>query len=235
MAEKRMISKRIIESDLFIDMPLSSQALYFHLIMRADDDGFVGSPKSVRRMVGASDDDLNLLIAKGFVFVFGSGVLVLNHWNIHNTIKKDRYHPTLYRTEFESLTLNEIKEYELIQLQELKAIDCNVYQEQEPEPEPPEKPKKEKPKRHKYGEYDNVLLSDTDMQKLQTEFPNDWQQRIERLSEYMASTGKTYKNHLATIRNWARNDAERVQKRQEQEPPPYYCGEAPEGFYDCDM
>lgn len=94
---------------------------------------------------------------------------------------------------------------------------------------------KEKPIRHKYGEYSNVLLSDTDMQKLQDEFPNDWQQRIERLSEYMASTGKTYKNHLATIRNWARNDAERVQQRQEQEPPPYYCGEAPEGFYDCDM
>lgn len=79
------------------------------------------------------------------------------------------------------------------------------------ESEPPKKPKKEKPVRHKYGEYNNVLLSDEDFQKLQTEFPYDWQERIERLSSYMASTGKSYKNHLATIRNWARKDGNRQQ------------------------
>jgi hypothetical protein len=60
--------------------------------------------------------------------------------------------------------------------------------------------------RHKYGEYQNVLLSDSDMEKLKTEFPTDWEERIERLSAYMASSGKSYKNHLATIRNWARRD-----------------------------
>lgn len=67
--------------------------------------------------------------------------------------------------------------------------------------------------RHKYGEYSNVLLSDTDLAKLKAEFPNDWEERIERLSAYMASTGKTYKNHLATIRNWARRDSESQSKR----------------------
>lgn len=79
------------------------------------------------------------------------------------------------------------------------------------ESEKPKKPKKEKPVRHKYGEYNNVLLSDEDFQKLQTEFPYDWRERIERLSSYMASTGKSYKNHLATIRNWARKDGSRQQ------------------------
>ena len=69
-----------------------------------------------------------------------------------------------------------------------------------------EKNKKEKPVKHKYGEYNNVLLSDTDLEKLKAEFPNDYQSRIERLSGYMQSTGKSYKDHLATIRNWARRD-----------------------------
>lgn len=99
MAERRMFAKTIIDSDAFLDMPLSSQALYFHLSMRADDDGFVNNPKKIQRMIGGSDDDLKLLIAKNFLIPFESGVVVIKHWKIHNYIRKDRYSETVYQEE----------------------------------------------------------------------------------------------------------------------------------------
>lgn len=105
MAERRMFAKTIIDSDAFLDMPLSTQALYFHLSMRADDDGFVNNPKKIQRMIGCSDDDLKLLIAKRFVLIFDSGVIVIKHWRLHNTLRKDRYKPTIYQEEFKKLIL----------------------------------------------------------------------------------------------------------------------------------
>lgn len=99
MAERRMFAKTIIDSDAFLDMPLSSQALYFHLSMRADDDGFINNPRKVQRMVGSSEDDLKLLMAKKFILVFDSGVIVIKHWKLHNYIRNDRYKPTLYQAE----------------------------------------------------------------------------------------------------------------------------------------
>lgn len=99
MAERRMFSKAIIDSDLFLDMPSSAQALYFHLAMRADDDGFINNPKKIQRMAGSSDDDLRLLIAKSFIIPFESGIVVIKHWKIHNYIQKDRYKPTIYQSE----------------------------------------------------------------------------------------------------------------------------------------
>lgn len=107
MAERRMFAKTIIDSDVFLDMPLSAQALYFHLSMRADDDGFVNNPKKIQRMVGASDDDSKLLILKQFIIAFESGVIVIKHWKIHNYIQKDRYKPTVYEGEKASLSQNE--------------------------------------------------------------------------------------------------------------------------------
>ena len=95
MAERRMFAKTIIDSDEFLDMPLSAQALYFHLSMRADDDGFVNNPKKIQRMIGASDDDYKILIAKSFVLRFESGVIVIKHWRINNYIQKDRYKETV--------------------------------------------------------------------------------------------------------------------------------------------
>lgn len=114
MANKRMINASIVETDLFVDMPLSAQCLYFHLNVNADDDGFVGSPKRIQRSIGASDDDLKLLIAKGFVIVFQSGVIVITHWKMHNTIKKDRYTKTIYTDELNQLGSSENKAYMLI-------------------------------------------------------------------------------------------------------------------------
>lgn len=113
MAERRMFAKTIIDSDAFLDMPLSTQALYFHLSMRADDDGFINSPKKVQRMVGCGDDDLKLLIAKNFLIPFESGVVVIKHWKIHNYIRNDRYKPTVYKEEKSQLYLKSNNAYTL--------------------------------------------------------------------------------------------------------------------------
>ena len=99
MAERRMFAKTIIDSDAFLDMPLSAQALYFHLSMRADDDGFINNPKKIQRMIGGSDDDAKLLVMKNFIIPFESGVVVIKHWKIHNYIQRDRYKETVYKEE----------------------------------------------------------------------------------------------------------------------------------------
>lgn len=114
MAEKRMFSKTIIDSDAFLDMPLSSQALYFHLSMRADDDGFVNNPKKIQRIIGCGDDDLKLLMAKKFLIPFESGIVVIKHWRIHNYIRNDRYKETNYIEEKSMLGIEKNKAYSLL-------------------------------------------------------------------------------------------------------------------------
>ena len=107
MAERRMFTQKVIDSDAFLDMPLSTQCLYFHLNMRADDDGFVNNPKKIQRMIGSSEDDLKLLIAKRFILGFESGVIVIKHWRMHNYLRKDRYNSTQYQEELGTLALKE--------------------------------------------------------------------------------------------------------------------------------
>ncbi len=256
MAERRMFAKTIVDSDMFIDMPMSARLLYYDLAMRADDDGFVNSPKKIMRFVGASMDDMNVLIAKQFIIPFESGVVVIKHWKIHNYIQKDRYKATSYQAEKESLTLKngtyytddlpDVSNLDTECIQDVYSLDTQdrlgkvrlelgkdrVRDRDRQELESAHAPENipleiaenknnknnendfnnsdnKKPTRHKYGIYKNVLLTDEDMEKLKTEFSDDWQNRIERLSEYIASSGKTYKNHLATIRAWAKKDKER--------------------------
>ena len=246
MAERRMFTQKIIDSDAFLDMPLSAQALYFHLSMRADDDGFVNNPKKIQRIVYASEDDLKLLILKRFLLCFESGVIVIKHWRMHNSIRRDRYTPTQYQEEFSRLGIKQNGAYTenamLPESSDDEPLD-DVATDWQPDGnqaapqvrlgkdrlgkvrigediEPPAAPlpapdadeKGKKPVRHKYGEYKNVLLSDDDLAKLKAEFP-DWEKRIERLSSYIAQSGKTYKNHLATIRNWAKRDQEKDQSK----------------------
>ena len=266
MAERRMFAKTIIDSDVFTDMPISARLLYYDLAMRADDDGFVNSPKKIMKFVGASVDDMNVLIAKQFIIPFESGVVVIKHWRIHNYIRKDTYKETPYKDEKALLYLDENNGYRLenecpstnrqrtvnepstqdrlgkdrlgkdrLELGKDRVRDRvrdrdrdRERQELESAHAPENLPLEiaenknnknnendfnnsdnKKPTRHKYGIYKNVFLTDEDMEKLKTEFPDDWQNRIERLSEYIASSGKTYKNHLATIRVWAKKDKER--------------------------
>ena len=111
MAERRMFAKTIIDSDAFLDMPVSAQVLYFHLSMRADDDGFINNPKKIQRMVGCGDDDLKLLIVKNFIIPFESGVVVIKHWRIHNFIRTDRYKATVYQEEKAMLNTKDNKAY----------------------------------------------------------------------------------------------------------------------------
>lgn len=103
----------VVDSDAFLDMPLSTQALYFHLNMRADDDGFVGNPKKIMRIIGASEDDLKLLIAKNFLLTFENGVIVIKHWRMHNTLSANRYHETNYVSEKGTLLLKSNGSYSL--------------------------------------------------------------------------------------------------------------------------
>ena len=114
MAERRMFAKTIIDSDAFIDMPLSTQALYFHLSMRGDDDGFINNPKKIQRMIGASDDDLKVLIMKNFIIPFESGIVVIKHWRIHNYIRGDRKKATVYPEEMSMLSEKENGAYTLL-------------------------------------------------------------------------------------------------------------------------
>ena len=113
MAQRRMFSKKITETDKFLEMPLSSQALYFHLSMGADDEGFIDRAKTIQRTIGASDDDMKLLIAKGFLIPFESGVVVIRHWRIHNFIQSDRFQETIHKKERNQLEYDSSKTAQL--------------------------------------------------------------------------------------------------------------------------
>ena len=113
MAERRMFAKSVVDSDNFVEMAASAQALYFHLSMRADDDGFVGSPKIVTRMIGSSEKDMKQLIQNGYIIPFDSGVIAIAHWRINNQIRNDRYNATIYQTEKTMLVKDENKQYVL--------------------------------------------------------------------------------------------------------------------------
>ena len=221
MAERRMFTKKITESDAFLDMPSSTQMLYFHFSMNADDDGFVNNPKKIQKMCGASDDDFKLLIVKSFIILFDSGIIVIKHWKMHNYIQKDRYTTTQYQEELAQLAVKDDGSYTELTNVEISTLSENVskmdtkciqnayisYPQVRDRDRDRDSKEKKKEKKHKYGMYKNVLLSDPGLEKLKNEFPDDWEFRIERLSEYMESTGKKYKNHLATIRVWARKES----------------------------
>lgn len=113
MAQKRMFSNSVVESDEFLEMPDSSQNLYFHLSMQADDDGFIDKWKSIMRMTGKKEDDLKILIAKSFVIPFDTGVLVIRHWRLNNYLQKDRYKETIYKDEKSRLTIDKSNVYNL--------------------------------------------------------------------------------------------------------------------------
>ena len=123
MAERRMFAKTIIDSDAFLDMPVTARLLYYDLSMRADDDGFVNSPKKIMRMVGASQDDLKILAAKKFIIPFESGVVVIKHWKIHNYIRKDTYNETPYKEEKSMLELDENNSYRLTDDLRQRSVD----------------------------------------------------------------------------------------------------------------
>ena len=124
MAERRMFAKSIVLSDAFLDMPMSARCLYFTLGMLADDEGFIGAPKSIMRQCGASQDDMNILIAKRYVLAFDSGVIVIKHWRLNNYLQKDRCNPTTYVEEKSTLMFDEKKSYTEIKGNAPMYTDC---------------------------------------------------------------------------------------------------------------
>lgn len=231
MAERRMFAKTIIDSDAFLEMPLSTQALYFHLSMRADDDGFINNPKKIQRMIGASDDDGKLLVMKKFIIPFDSGVVVIKHWKIHNYIQKDRYKETMYKEEKAQLETKENKAYKLTEkpcIQNVYNMDTQVrlgkdrleieldkdsIEEDESSTTPtPSKPIKKKSSKHKHGEYQNILLTDEELEKLKNEYPN-YEEAIEYLDEYIEMTGKKYKSHYLAMKKWVFSALEERQRK----------------------
>nr|DAM64379.1 MAG TPA: replisome organizer [Caudoviricetes sp.] len=219
MAERRMFAKTIIDSDAFLDMPLSAQALYFHLSMRADDDGFINNPKKLQRMVGCADDDMRLLVAKAFIIPFESGVVVIKHWRINNYIRNDRYKPTNYTEEMAQLQVKENGAYteklplgipngyqmdtqyrlgkDRLDKNSIEEKDINVEKES-----PTDKPSSPAPK-HKYGQYKNVLLTEKEYNTLIG--MTDGKEAIEFISEYREYKGYKAKSDYLAIRKWVFN------------------------------
>ena len=214
MADRRMFSKTIIDSDTFLDMPLSAQALYFHLSMRADDDGFINNPKKIQRMIGASDDDCKLLIMKQLIIAFDSGVIVIKHWRLHNYIQKDRYKPTLYQNEKSTLELDESKVYTKC-IQDVSNMDTQVRLGKVRLGKVKESEDKPHTQKRAYGEFKNVLLSDDEYNLLIEQFGNP-EQLIKRLDEYKEQSGKQYNSDYMAIRKWV---VEAVKEDEAKKPP----------------
>lgn len=219
MAERRMFAKTIIDSDLFLDMPMSTQLLYFHLAMRADDDGFINNPKKIQRMVGCSDDDIRMLILKQFILPFESGIIVIKHWKIHNYIRNDRYKPTRFE-EKNLLTLDENMVYQMstecqstgipmvdkmdtqVRLGKDRIGKVRDNMSDKSDCTPP------KSKKKNYGEYGHVKLTDEEYQRLCEDYSEKTiSEYIRKIDEYLQMTGKkAYKDYNLTIRNWLNRD-----------------------------
>lgn len=123
MAQKRMFDKTITNSDDFLELPDSSQVLYFHLSMNADDDGFVNNWKSIMKMTGTKEDDMKLLIGKQYIIPFDSGVIVIRHWRMNNYLRADRYKETQFKDEKCQLYLGKNEEYTLDPLVGIPLVD----------------------------------------------------------------------------------------------------------------
>lgn len=211
MAERRMFAKSVIGSARFLKMPATSRLLYYDLGMEADDDGCVEA-FGVMRKTGATEDDLRVLASKGFVRVLNEDyVSYILDWTTNNQIRKDRYHESVYKSLIEGscdvilgadnqMTTDGLPDDNQTET-EVRLGQASIGKESlECEADKPPKPT-----RHKYGEYNNVLLTEEEYQKLQTEISN-CAELIDRLSGYIASTGKSYKSHYATLRNWHRKE-----------------------------
>lgn len=229
MAERRMFAKSIIDSDMFLDMPLSAQALYFHLSMRADDDGFINNPKRVQRMIGANDDDFKLLIAKQFIIPFDSGIVVIKHWRLHNYIQKDRYKPTIYSEEKATLSLadgvytdciHDVSKVDTqVRLEVGKSRDRLVccakskgeqfQQDVENSVETRLKTtENDKHNTHAYGKYKNVYLTAEQYSELCRVYgQNVIDEYADRISCYIKNNNKKpYSNHYNTMTSWLKKD-----------------------------
>ena len=224
MAERRMFSSKIVESDDFTDMPFSAQCLYFHLNMNADDDGFLNNAKKILKSIEASQSDLDLLIEKRFVLSFGS-VIVIKHWRMNNRIRKDRYKPTQYTEIFQKLTIKKDGSY-------TENLDENLDNQLTTNWQPNDNqlttqvsigkvsivqdslgkdsvfPSVAKIGNEKipFGSLQNVFLTQEEYTQLQQQFPSNYNDLIEKLSKGLEQYGYKYNSHYHAILQWVEND-----------------------------
>lgn len=214
---RRMFSDEITKTDSFLDMPKGSQLLYFHLGMEADDDGFISSPRMVMRVIGASDDELKILFAKKFLLEFESGICVIKHWRLNNQLRKDRYNETRYTKEKSLLFIRENGAYtfnpegaERVPKGHFLPSGNQLATERQPSigKDSIEEDSIEDSNlatKRTYGEFKKVKLTDSEYQKLVDKIgENNTQVMIDELDTYVASKGKKYSSHYATILSWTR-------------------------------
>jgi hypothetical protein len=226
-----MFSLEIVDSDAFLDMPVSAQNLYYHLGMRADDDGFVGNPRKISRMTGASEDDMRILLAKRFILAFESGVVVIKHWKVNNFIRVDRYHETKYLEEKSTLELKENGSYTErvkdgipnvdqwdteVRLGKVSIGKTSIGKEREEENASPSS------RRRDISEITKEDIS---------EIANDYSvpesfvlSKIDDIDNYCKGHGKKYKDYKATLRKWVKKDA--LERREKANGKIKYVGDA---------
>ena len=214
MAERRMLTKKVTDDDNFMSLSSSAQALYLHLSMSADDDGFCNQVSISMFKAHASVQDLQALLEKRYIYQFENGVIVIKHWRMANALRKDRYTPTVFQEELAQLDIKKNGSYtwlpngcqmvaECLPQDRLgkvsigkDSIEC-ISASDEPEPTP------KKAVKHKHGEYQKVLLTDTEVEKLIEEYGKETSVKlIKYLDEYIEMKGYKAKNHYLAIRKW---------------------------------
>lgn len=233
---KRMFNSKIVDSDAFLDMSQTAQLLYFHLAMRTDDDGFVGNPKKIMRMIGSQDDDIKILLAKNFIIGFQSGVIVIKHHRMNNNWDKYNCRRTQYLDEFSQLNIKENGAYTLdktkglpaqteirLKSDENKSLEENRIEENRIEENRVSsrtiETDSKKPEKDTFGEMKKVKLTQEEYSKLVERFgEKNTQLLIFELDTYVASKGAKYQSHYATLLNWAKRKAmEQHQKQVEKQ------------------
>lgn len=213
-AQRRMFTLQVVDSDAFLEMPQTSQLLYFHLAMRADDDGFVGNPKKIMLIIGSKEDDFKVLVAKRFIIGFETGVIVIKHWRMHNYIAKDRYNETTYVEEKNKLILKDNGSYTEC-IQNVYNVDTGKVRigkdSLDKDISKPKKQKKQKPVRDNgnplinYGDQREVLLTENEYNRLINDYGKQViQTYINKLSCYVRS--HEYEDHNLTLRSWMNKD-----------------------------
>jgi len=215
MAQRRMFSKNVARTDQFLDMPPSTQNLYFHLGLEADDDGFV-SPKMIMRMLGSTQDDYSVLVAKGFIIPFQSGVIVIRHWRVNNELKSDRYKPSI-QNERKLLLIDEKNIYQHEEeydpngtkedIEQLKRLPINTnVSKMDTKCFQDVSVGKVSIGKYSKGKYSDI---DTLTDELLKEIANkesisldDVVKTKKRLSNYCLSKGKIYKDYRAALENF---------------------------------
>ena len=218
MANKRMFSLDIVDSDAFLEMPPTARLLYFEMGMRADDEGFVNGPRKIMRISGATEEDMNILTQKGFIIPFDSGIVVIKHWRINNQIRKDRFKPTRYQEELSTISIKENGAYTLSK-NPVNSMPEHVGCQNDNQVTTKWQPNGNQmatqdsigedsigeDRSRTHGKFNNVYLTDEELADIKMHYYASTK-LINQVSAYLANTDKTYTNHAALIYKIAEED-----------------------------